>query len=373
MIVKKVKSLLQFNELPSFASPQVWLPSVLVPLFALALWGYLENPDWLEATIEENASTGQILDTDPNSPVTEADLSIEQLSQAAQAESISDLLQQLSLPPAAGTASGQQTATEGDAQAQAASAADAKNAAAGNSTKPKPVIEAKNPFASAIQNFLNGGSTSGVTGTRDPLKFAALVSGANAMRTPTENSSLQDALAKLNNPEGAAESGTTNALTSAAASSAVSIPTTVSPIARGQALPVGQNPSSSLVGQGVYIPGQMPSTIPGQLPVTQSGGFVTTTPGAQVYYPQQRGASGYQVTPGGTTYSRERGTTGSIVTPQGIVGPRERGTTGSVVTPQGTVYTRERGSTGFTAPPVNGTSTNTNSTPTTTGIPNNVP
>jgi hypothetical protein len=370
VVLEKLKSLLQLQWVQSLRQPIVWLPSVLLPLFALGLWGYLAHPEWIEGTVEENVSTGEAITTDPTSPVTEADLSLDDLSTVAEADSVSSILQQINLnsPAQANSdskeqskeAKGDPNAKSGEASAQAKQ--DPKAATKDNDRKPN--IEANNLFASAIQAFLNGGSVARSTNEQGPLGFAPILSAFGAKQNSEATNGLQQALLELDRTE-SAETTAEDALPLIPANLNLQEPASLSGRSGQTPYSVGQASSSSLAGSAPYIPGQIPYILPGSTrsPQPAASGFITPTPGGATYYPNQRGTGGYSVTPGGTTFSRQRGTTGSVVTPQGIIGPRQRGTTGSVVTPQGTVYTRQRGSTGFTQPPVSTTTPNSPTNP----------
>ncbi|MDY6782221.1 MAG: hypothetical protein SW833_06660 [Cyanobacteriota bacterium] len=351
MSIEKFKSLLQkqwsqeWSEGISHAS--IWFPSVVVTLFALSLWAYLMHPEWIEGNIdEENASTGELLSTDPNSPVTEADLSLDDLATVAETESVSSILEQVSLSNAAETDEESEENPEASATVDGSTPGQQNAIADAPENKP-PNIEANNPFASAIQTFLTGNKSGGSSSnnTKEETNFSPLLSVfQNGQDAPNLS---QQSLSESNpSEENATAPLVPGSSTSTETNSGTPLRTAQTPS------PVGNPSSSSRAGQTPYIPGQIPYTFPGRTPSQPANsGFINPVPGSSTYYPTQRGTGGYQVTPGGTTYSRQRGNTGSVVTRDGIIGPRQRGSTGTVVTPQGTTYTRQRGTTGFTAPP----------------------
>jgi hypothetical protein len=355
MSIEKFKSLLQkqgaqeWSQWISHAS--IWFPSVLVTLFALTLWAYLVHPEWIEGTVEENASTGELLSTDVNSPVTEADLALDDLAAVAEADSLTSILEQVNLAnPEETEENAQENPEENpDAAATGETATPAQpGAIAAEQQGKEPNVEADNPFASAIQLFLNGNKSKGASNSQEALDFSPLLSVFRD--TQAAPNALQQSLSESN----PSESNTTAEGTSLFPLDATSAGTPSStPLRTAQnPSPIGNPSSSSLAGQTPYIPGQIPYTFPGRTPTQPANsGFINPVPSGSTYYPTQRGTGGYQVTPGGTTYSRQRGNTGSVVTSDGIIGPRERGGTGTVLTPQGTTYNRERGTTGFTAPP----------------------
>jgi hypothetical protein len=333
-LIEEIKGLWQFAKKPS-----VWIPSVVIPLFAIALWAYSSNPQWLEATNERSARTGKTLATDPDSPVTSADLDLDSETANNNTSDLAALLEQ--------AAQASQTSDSGEEEDSTPNLVNQLLQPPSETNNP----EANNPIASAIQDLLDRNMSSSVSAPDNPTQFSP-ISGSTAVNPQNNSDPLQQALANL-------QSGNINGNPNAN-------PNQVNPNAP---LPLSQStagvnmPAPSLAGTYAY---------PDQAGVT---GYNTPTPGMSANV-GLRGGGGYVVTPQGTSAPlHQRGTTGFTVTPQGSYVPLpQRGGTSTTVTPQGTYsYPRDRGTTGYTPPQqtapntnpnnVNGTSTNQPFTP----------
>lgn len=330
-LLEEIKGLWQFAKKPS-----VWIPSVTIPLFAIALWAYGSNPQWLEATDERSARTGKALATDPDSPVTSADLDLDPETANNETTNLAALLEQ-----AAQAAS---TTENGEKQESTPNLVNQLLQPPSEANNP----EANNPFASAIQDLLNRNVNTSASTPSNPNQFSPIL-GSTAVNPENSNDALQQALTNLQT-NNTANNPNTNA----------------NPVNPNGTLPLAQNPTGvnlptpSLAGTYAY---------PDQAGVT---GYNTPTPGVSANV-GLRGGGGYVVTPQGTYAPlHERGTTGYTVTPQGSYIPLpQRGGTSTTVTPQGTYsYPRDRGTTGYTPPQQTDPNTNPNNV---NGTPTNQP
>jgi len=332
-LIEEIKGLWQFAKKPS-----VWIPSVTIPLFAIALWAYSSNPQWLEATNERSARTGKALSTDPDSPVTSADLDLDPDTTTNNTSDLAALLEQ--------AAQASQTSDRGEEEDSTPNLVNQLLQPPSGANNP----EANNPFASAIQDLLNRNVSSSASPPDNPAQFSPILGSTSA--NPQNNSDpLQQALSNLqtNNPN----ANPNQPLTTNQANPNAALPLSQTP--------TGVNmPAPSLAGTYAY---------PNQAGVT---GYNPPTPGISANV-GSRGGGGYVVTPQGT-YSplHERGTTGYTVTPQGSYIPLpQRGGTSTTVTPQGTYsYPRDRGTTGYTPPQQTVPNTNPNNV---NGTPTNQP
>lgn len=311
-LLEEIKSLWQFAKKPS-----IWIPSVTIPLFAIALWAYSSNPQWLEATQSLSARTGKAVTTDPNSPVTTADLNLDPDLANEEPPNFAVLMQQ--------AAQGVPNSEEGESENKAPDMVNQLlQPPATNNT------EANNPFANAIQDFLNRNVDTSASAP-DNAAFSPIL-GSVAVDEANNDDAVQQALGNLqtanNNPTGNNSNSSLYANPGNANSS-------LSPTATATNLP-----APSLAGTYAF---------PSQPGVT---GYNAPLPGVSANV-GNRGSGGYVVTPQGT-YSplNQRGTTGYTVTPQGSYIPLpQRGGTSTTVTPQGTYsYPRDRGTTGYTPP-----------------------
>jgi hypothetical protein len=314
-LLEEVKGLLQYAKKPS-----VWIPSVFLPLLVAGLWAYTSNPQWLEATNNRSARTGKAVTTDPNSPVTTADLDLDPSPANNSPNNLAALLERSSQEP-----QNQQTKND-DNQPQ-----DFVNQLLQQPTSPNNA-EASNPFATAIQDLLNRNLNDTAIASTDPLAFSPIL-GTTAANSNATVDPLQQALANQQ---------ASNATTSNIARANTTTPAqpNLNPALANSTTPGATLPSPSFAGTYAY---------PTQAGVTS---YEAPTPGISANV-GARGGGGYVVTPQGT-YSplHQRGTTGYTVTPQGSYIPLpQRGGTSSTVTPQGTYsYPRQRGTTGYTPP-----------------------
>ncbi|MGD2183459.1 hypothetical protein [Lusitaniella coriacea] len=324
--------------------PKFWIPAFLVPGFFITLWGYLEHPEWIAETTENEAQEA----LDSNSAISPADLALAEISAVAETGDLTGGINPVGLNNGLSNASeeednkkkksGKSKSEEEESKPRKGLLEQVLEESQKSNSNSKPNPDASNPFAEAVQRFLGLGASQGTQAAENPLRFSPIISSVQPSNGTTEEDSLAQTLLNLNVP-----------------------PTEETPQLPAN---VGTEASSTprVVGQVPYIPGQIPYSAPGQTATqSTSPGFISPSPGAYPYYPNQRGSGGTTSTFQGTTYSRQRGSTGSVVTPQGIVESRQRGSTGSVITQQGTIYQRQRGSTGFTAPTTN----NFDTTPTT--------
>ncbi|MFP4008369.1 MAG: hypothetical protein ACLFV6_10255 [Spirulinaceae cyanobacterium] len=342
-LLEEIKGLWQFAKKPS-----VWIPSVTIPLFAIALWAYSSNPQWLEATYERSARTGKTLATDPDSPVTSADLDLDSETANNNTSDLAALLEQ--------AAQASQTSDSGEEEGSTPNLVNQLLQPPSETKNP----EANNPVASAIQDLLDRNMSSSVSVPgNNPTQFSP-ISGSTAANPQNNNDPLQQALTNL-------QAGNTDGNTNENPNQSLN-PNQVNP---NPSLPLSQSPTGvnlltpTLTGTYAY---------PDQAGVTGSN---TPTPGMSANV-GPRGGGGYVVTPQGTyTPLHERGATGYTVTPQGSYIPLpQRGGTSTTVTPQGTYsYPRDRGTTGYTPPQQTAPNTNPNNlndTPTNQPVtPNN--
>lgn len=336
-LIEEIKGLWQFAKKPS-----VWIPSVTIPLFAIALWAYSSNPQWLEATNERSARTGKALTTDPDSPVTSADLDLDPETADTNTSDLAALLEQ--------AAQASQTSDRGEEEESTPNLVNQLLQPPSEANNP----EANNPFASAIQDLLDRNLSSSASPPNNPAQFSPIL-GSTAVNSQTSNDPLQQALANL-------QADNTNNNPNPNPNQSLN-PNQVNPNAP---LPLSQSttgvnmPAPSLAGTYAY---------PNQAGVT---GYNTPTPGMSANV-GLRGGGGYVVTPQGTSAPlHQRGTTGYTATPQGSYIPLpQRGGTSTTVTPQGTYsYPRDRGTTGYTPPQQTNPNTNPNNL---NGTPTNQP
>ncbi|MEC4807367.1 MAG: hypothetical protein SAJ12_22575 [Jaaginema sp. PMC 1079.18] len=306
-LLEEIKALWQFAKKPS-----IWIPSVTIPLFAIALWAYSSNPQWLEATKSLSARTGKAVTTDPNSPVTTADLDLDPDLANAETPSFAALLAQ---------AAQDTPNSEGkDKENQAPDFVNQLLQPPSSENKG----EVSNPFAKAIQEFLNRNIN--ISNPENTAQFSPLL-GSVAVDNSNNNDPLQQALSNLqaqNNNSAIANANSANSNPSLASQNPSSV----------------NLPTPTLAGTYAY---------PSQPGVT---GYTAPIPGVSANV-GSRGSGGYVVSPQGTYEPlHERGTTGYTVTPQGSYVPLpQRGGTSTTVTPQGTYsYPRDRGTTGYTPP-----------------------